>query len=208
MLLTDKQQEVLTRFIKIALSRRTAASLSHLIGSPVVLEVAEVALYPLSFLHTEFTNTLQDEVAVIRHSFEGGINGDALLSFDYHAAVQLTNLLQTHGMIYPLDQLNLSACEVLTEVGNILLTAYLRMLDQLLGQPITFGVPSFEMNSMQAILNHLILSRHEVRYVLLVKTTFRLCDTAVDSYMMLVSGVASLSSLIRGIEASFCLHSP
>jgi hypothetical protein len=99
MLLTEKQKNGLTKFIKLVLSRRTAASISELIASPVVLEVEEVSLHPLSRLTTEFADILNNEVTTVHQMFAGSMSGDALLMLDYEVAVMLTNLLRHNSDI-------------------------------------------------------------------------------------------------------------
>ncbi|MGK7900355.1 MAG: chemotaxis protein CheC [Hormoscilla sp.] len=212
MLLTEKQKKGLTKFIKLVLSRRTAASISELIKSPVVLEVEGVSLHPLSRLTTEFADILHNEVTTVHQMFAGSMSGDALLMLDYEVAVMLTNLLRQNNDILifrqskipgnsgPRSQLDISACEVLTEVGNILLNAYLGMLSNLFGGKVSFAMPSFQIELLHELLDSLILSKNEVRYVLVVDTTFQLCDNSVNSQILLVSSVMSLSCLIKAIE--------
>ncbi|VXD25057.1 Chemotaxis protein CheC [Planktothrix serta PCC 8927] len=204
MLLTEKQKIALSKFMKMVLSRRTAKALSELIGFEVVMKISQVSLSPLSKLTTELPNYSQEDIVSIHQMFQGKIEGEALLILNYSFAVMLTNLLRNSspdGILH----LNVSACEVLTEAGNILLNSYGSMLSTLMGCQLTFSIPTFQIEPLPDLVRSLILSKNEMRYVLIVDTTFQFYDNSVKGYLVFVSGVIPLSCLIKGIEASIDL---
>jgi chemotaxis protein CheC len=199
MLLTNQQNNGLTEFTKMALSRRTAASLSELIGCPVVVQVSGVSLYPLSRLATELAESLPSQMATVHQLFTGSISGDSLFLLDYYYALMLTNLLQTDSLPKS-DRLDASACDILTEVGNLVLNAYLGMLSKMLQRPLSFSVPSFELELLSPLMDSLIVEKNEFRYALVVNTTFQLHNNSVNAHLSFVSGVVSLSCVIKAIE--------
>ncbi|WRH65572.1 MAG: chemotaxis protein CheC [Planktothrix sp. GU0601_MAG3] len=201
MLLTEKQKIALSEFMRMALSTTTAKALSKLIGSDVKMTVAGVSLSSLSKLTLQFPQHFKEDVVSIHQFFKGSISGDALLLLNYSCAIQLTNLLQQNSkdqIVY----LNISACEVLTETGNILLNSYVGLLGTLMGCQFTFSMPTFQIEPLPDLVKSLMLSRNEVRYVLMVDTTFEFRHNSVRGYLIFVAGVIPLSCLIRGIEAS------
>ncbi|CAD0226289.1 MULTISPECIES: hypothetical protein [Planktothrix] len=143
----------------------------------------------------------------VHQVFKGSISGDALLLLNYSFAVKLTNLLQKSSQ-EEIVYLNVSSCEVLTEAGNILLNSYIGLLGNLMGCQFTFSMPTFQIEPLADLVKSLMLGRNEVRYVLMVDTTFELCHNSVKGYLVFVSGVIPLSCLIRGIEASIDLAIP
>src|SRR5947209_8196662 len=122
MQLTERQNDALAELINIAFSR-TAASLSELTGSRILLDVPKVALYPVDELSARLAEFLPSELASVHQVFTGPLTGDALLLLNYEGAVMLTDLL-TDGAVKS-NRLNESAREVLAEAGNILLNACL-----------------------------------------------------------------------------------
>lgn len=200
MLLTQKQEDALVGFMNLILSRRTATALSDLIQSPVVLEVSGISLYPLGKCAAEFSDTFKNDVASIHQTLSGPHPGDCLMLLDYYVAVMLTNLLcRRSGQ--PIVQLNISACEVLTEMGNILLGSFVRILGNLMGGSISISDQLFSIDPVDELVHSLIVEHQEIRYVLIVDLTFLLCDNSVPGYLLFVSGVMPLSCAIRGIEA-------
>ncbi|MBD2483236.1 chemotaxis protein CheC [Planktothrix sp. FACHB-1365] len=207
MLLTEKQKMALSEFMKIVLSRRTATALSQLIGSDVTMKVAEVSLSPLSKLMTELPNQFNEDIVSVHQMFKGTMSGDALLLLNYSFAVKLTNLLRPDQEDYNL-YLNVSSCEVLMEAGNILLNSYINMLGTLMGSQFTFSIPTFQIEPLPDLVKSLMMGKNEVRYVLMVDTTFQFYHNSVRGSLVFVSGVIPLSCLIKGIEASIDLAIP
>jgi chemotaxis protein CheC len=198
MILTEQQQDALAELINIAFSR-TAASLSDLTSQRVLLDAPRVEICPLSELNTMLpAPTPDDNVATVHQPFAGPLTGDAFLLLSYRDAVTLTNLLtDAHTQSSRLDT---SAREVLTEVGNILLNACLGVFGNLLQMHITFAVPRLHFQARQVLLDSIVISEGEERYALVISTSFRLRNSEVSGYLVIVLGVASLDALIQAIE--------
>jgi chemotaxis protein CheC len=196
MILTAEQQDGLTELINIAFSR-TALSLSELTSQRVLLDVPDVGVHPSTELVQALADMIRSDVATIHQVFQGPMDGDALLLLDYESALTLTALLTNEP---PVDRLDSSAREVLTEVGNILLNACLSMFGDLLHVHLAFSVPRLKVEALQVMVNELIASKEELRYALVIYTGFYLRNSAVKGYLVLVLGVASLKRLIQAVE--------
>jgi chemotaxis protein CheC len=198
MVLTEQQQDALAELINIAFSR-TAASLSDLSGQRVLLDAPQVEVRPVAELNTAFDNQIQaGDIATVHQVFSGPVSGDAFLLLSYTDAVVLTNLL-TDAHIQA-SRLDTSAREVLTEVGNILLNACLGVFGNLLQMHITFAVPRLHLEALHALLDSVVVTEEQQRYALVVYTSFRLRDSAVSGYLVIVLGVTSLDSLIQALD--------
>jgi chemotaxis protein CheC len=198
MVLTAHQQDSLAELINIAFSR-TAASLSDLTGQRVLLDSPRLELRPLGDLTLMLDGEVHEgDIATIHQIFSGPMSGDALLLLNYPDAVVLTNLLT--NMHSQTSRLDTSAREVLTEVGNILLNSSLGAFGNLLQVHITFTVPHLHVEPLDMLLNSTFLGTDEARYALVIVTSFRLRDSAVSGYLVLVLGVQSLDALIQSIE--------
>lgn len=195
--LTEQQKDALSELINIAFSR-TAASLSELTGSRVLLDAPKVAIYPIAELGTALAEFLPAEVATVHQVFSGPVKGDALLLLNYDGAITLTDLLTDEQSRS--DRLNTSAREVLTEVGNILLNACLGMFGNLLQIHVSFSVPRLHLETLDALLRSLVVGQEGLRYALVVYTAFRLRDSAVSGYLVIALNVASLDRLIQEAE--------
>ncbi len=195
--LTERQNDALTELINIAFSR-TASSLSELTGHRVVLDVPQVSLHPIGELPAELMKFLPAEIATVHQVFTGPLAGDALLLLNYDGAVMLTDLLideQTHS-----QRLDESAREVLAEVGNILLNACLGVFGNLLQVRVSFSVPRLHLEKLEEVIESLVKDRDEVRYALVIYTSFRLRDSAVKGFLVIALSVASLDRLIQEVE--------
>jgi len=50
------------------------------------------------------------------------------------------------------------------------------------------------------MLDSLVIGKEELRYALVVYTTFQLRDSSVTGYLVIVLGVASLDRLLHAVE--------
>jgi chemotaxis protein CheC len=198
MILTDTQHDALKELINIAFSR-TAASLSDLTGQRVQLDAPQVEVRPLVELSAVLNGYMQSsDTATVHQIFSGPLEGDAFLLLSYDDAVVLTDLLtDAHVRASHLDT---SAREVLTEVGNILLNACLGMFGNLLHMHITFAVPRLHLAALDALLGSITTVKDEMRYALVVYTSFHLRDSAISGYLVIVLGVTSLDALVQALE--------
>jgi chemotaxis protein CheC len=195
--LTERQHDALKELINIGFAR-TAASLSDLTGQRVILDVPQVAIHPINELPTTLSVFVQGEVATVHQIFTGPVAGDALLLLDSGGAILLAHLLTNEQS--PMPRLDASAREVLTEVGNILLNACLGMFGNLLQVQVSFSIPRLHLESLQSVLTSLIIGKEELRYALVIYTSFRMKTSEVTGYLVIVLSVASLDRLIREVE--------
>ena len=195
--LTDSQVDGLVELLNIGFGR-AAASLSQLTGHRVLLDVPQVTLHAIEDVGDALERVVQGHVASVHQIFTGPVAGDALLILDGAGAAILKELL-TNEPALPLS-IDASAREVITEVGNILLNACLGTFGNLLKVQVSFSVPHLSIENVGAILESLRVAHQGIRYALVVHAAFRLRDTQVTGYLMIVLSVASLDRLIRAIE--------
>lgn len=196
--LTPHQQDALIELLNIGFGR-AAASLSQLTGHRVVLEVPEVSIHPITALAPALSRVTSGEVASVHQIFAGPVAGDALMILNHHSAGILKQLLTDEAPL-PLE-VDASAREVLTEVGNILLNACLGSFGNLLKVQVSFSVPQLSLDTLQGVIASLMVNSEGMRYALIVHAGFRLRDAEVPGVLVIVLSVASLDKLIRSVEA-------
>jgi chemotaxis protein CheC len=195
--LTTVQQDALGEILNIGFGR-AAASLSKLTGQRVQLEVPQVTMCPINELSDRLGPMIQGDVASVHQIFSGPVVGDALLVIDIQSAAILKELL-TDEPALPL-QVDTSAREVLTEIGNILLNACLGTFGNLLHVQVTFSVPHLSLETLEGVVSSITVQREGLRYALIVHAAFRLKNSSLTGYLVIVLSVASIERLIRAIE--------
>ena len=196
--LSPAQEDALKELLNIGFGR-AASALSQLTGHRVLLDVPAVSIHPLVELKNALGTVVTDEIASVHQIFSGSVAGDALLILNHQAAGILKQLLTDEPPL-PLH-VDASAREVLTEVGNILLNACLGTFGNLLEVQVTFSIPQLDLDTLQSVLQSLLVNREGMRYGLLVHAGFRLRDAEVTGYLVIVLSVASLDRLIKAVEA-------
>jgi chemotaxis protein CheC len=197
MILTEQQNDSLSELINIAFGR-TAYSLSELTGQRVVLDNPRIKMLPTGELFSSLGKVMSGEVATVHQMFSGPVSGDALLLLDYDGAVLLASLLTDETI--QANRLDMSAREVLTEVGNILLNACLGMFGNLLHVHVSFSLPRLHLDLLDGLLKTIIAGKEELRYAMVITTAFRLRESAVSGYLIIILGVTSLDRLIQAVE--------
>lgn len=195
--LTTAQRDALVELLNIGFGRAGSA-LSQLTGQRVLLDVPQVSVHGIQELNETLHTVLGDEVASVHQIFSGPVAGDALLVLDHKAASMLKELLTDEPPLpLPLDA---TAREVLTEVGNILLNACLGTFGNLLQVQVSFSVPHLNLDTLHHLMQSIIVNRVGLNYALVVRAAFRLRDTEVSGYIVIVLSVTSLARLIHGVE--------
>lgn len=195
--LNTVQHDALVELLNIGFGR-AGASLSKLTQQRVLLEVPQVAIHPLSHLNESLGRLVDERVASVHQVFSGPVAGDALLLLDPIAAATLTELL-TDVPALSLD-LDPSTREVFTEVGNIVLNACIGTFGNMLGVPMSFSVPDVDVTSMTNVLDRMLETGDAFRFALIVTAGFRLRDSAVTGYVVIVLTVQSLKRLLDALD--------
>jgi len=195
--LTTVQEDALMELINIGFGR-AAAALSKLTGHRVQLEVPEVAMCPIDEMAERLRPMLGNDLATVHQIFSGPVDGDALLVLDQNSAAILKELLTSEPAL-PLE-IDRSAREVVTEIGNILLNACLGTFGNLLKVQVSFSVPHLTLDTLDSVVRSIAVDREGLRYALIVHSSFRLRNSSLTGYLVIVLGVASIERLIRALE--------
>jgi chemotaxis protein CheC len=142
---------------------------------------------------------MSGDVASVHQVFTGPVAGDALLMLDPVGAAILKELL-TDEPALPLE-LDATAREVLTEVGNVLLNACIGTFGNLLRVPVGFSVPDLDITRLHEIVERFTREGDGFRYALVVTSAFRLRDSEVTGYVVIVLTVQSLTRLLIALDA-------
>ncbi|MBY0494209.1 MAG: chemotaxis protein CheC [Cyanobacteria bacterium] len=195
--LNTVQHDALVELLNIGFGR-AGASLSKLTQQRVLLEVPQVAIHPVTHLNQALGRLVDERVASVHQVFSGPVAGDALLLLDPIAAATLTELLTD---VPPLSMdLDPSAREVFTEVGNIVLNACIGTFGNMLGVPVSFSVPDVDVTSVHSVIDRMLDSGEAFRYALVITAGFRLRDSAVTGYVVIVLTVQSLKRLLDALD--------
>jgi len=189
--------DALTELFNIGL-HRAAASLSELTGQRILVELPRLWVCRIEETHLRLRQLIEGELATVHQIFMGSMTGDAILVLEYEAASRLAALL-THGEIAADGRLDQSAREVLTEVGNVILSSCLSAFGDMLRVSVTFSVPRIHVESLEGMLRSLKVESEELHYTLLAATRFQLSEGEVGGYLLIAVGIASLELISKSL---------
>jgi len=191
------QTDALTELVNIAFGL-TAAKLSEISGCRVHLAVPDIGIHPRNDLSRELYPFLTGPVASVHQVFSGPISGDAILLMNDDGALRLSTLLAGKNVQY--QGLDSSTGEILTEVGNMLLSACLGMFGNLLQVRVTFSMPQLHLDSLEHLLTSISNGNVELRCVLVITASFNIREQGVDGRIVILLGISSLERLIQAVE--------
>lgn len=192
--LTVDQKDALTELINIGYGR-AAGALSELTGYRITLEVPKVTMHEIDAIAPMLEQVINVDVASVNQVFSGPISGNALLMLDERAAVMLSRLLTDDRS--GAQELDSSAREIITEVGNILLNACLGVFGNLLQVHVTFAVPQLQVESVTRVLKMVAeQGTEQMRYGLMIHTRFFVKAGDVTGYLVIILGITSLDRLL------------
>ena len=195
--LTPRHRETLSELINIGYGR-AAASLSQVTGQRIVLEAPKVDVYTIDRVKAALQDLLKGPIASVHQVFSGPVSGHALLLLSPETADVLTSLLMPPGA--RADHRARIRREALTEVGNIILQAAMGICGNLLKVHVAFSVPSLHLESIDDVLNSVVVNEVELQFALLVRTRFQLAKNEVSGYLAVILGVTSFSRLLEELD--------
>ena len=195
--LTARQTDALTELINIAFGL-TAAKLSEISGHRVAVSAPTIGIHPVHALVRELGPFVSGPAASVHQVFSGPISGDAILLLNYEGSVKLSNLLVEKHLRS--ERLDATTGEILTEVGNMLLSACLGVFGNLLQVHVTFSIPQLHLNSLEHFLTSISVKGDELRYAVVITSSFNILGQEVDGRLVIVLGVSSLERLIQAVE--------
>lgn len=192
--------DALTELFNIGL-HRAAASLSELTTQRIIVELPRLWVSPIAEMRPRLAEMLGGELATVHQIFRGSVTGDAVLVLEYGAATRLAAMM-TDGGVALGGRLDQSAREVLTEVGNVILSSCLSAFGDVLQVAVSFSVPRIHMESLDGLLKSLVVDDEKLQFALLAATRFRLTEGEIGGYLIVALGLTSLSRISRALEAA------
>lgn len=198
--LSGMQKDVLTEVMNLGIGR-AASVLSELAGDVVDMGIPEVRLMPRSKVSKKLIAGIEGKAAAVRQSFGGGIDGQSLLIFPEKASLELVRrILGEHldvGEISDLEQ------DALREVGNVILSACLGAFAEAFGNRIDNGLPEVLVANSGEVVNlcsPIMAEDPEDLRVLFMEVEFGIHSQEIHGYVMLLLGLAGITTLVSLID--------
>ncbi|MDR0197546.1 MAG: chemotaxis protein CheC [Oscillospiraceae bacterium] len=183
-------------------SGNASTALSAMIGREIAIHMPSIKI--LGFQEAiENNGSPEDIVAAVLVRLKGEVSGMILLLVEQEFAENVLNVFFGEKDI-DLLKLNENDVSALTEIGNIMGSAYVSAIAQLTGLEIGVETPSFAVDMLGAIMSVPVIEFGEVSDKLLcIDKTIEIDGVSMKSNMMLIPTVDSLSNLFGklGVDA-------
>jgi chemotaxis protein CheC len=137
--LSEMEQDALAELANIGVNR-AAVSLRQILGEQVLLSIPAVEIISREAAARFVEESSTPKLIAVQQSFEGSFSGKALLIFPETQSLELVRSIL--GDKHSLEDIVTLEYEVLAEVGNIILNAFLGTIANVLGQSVRISLPT------------------------------------------------------------------
>lgn len=194
---SDLQVDALQEVSNIGLGN-AATALAELLNRKVDISVPKARFVDLEQVFS-LVGGLEEEVACVNLSVEGGITGTVMFIFTGESAFRLVDMLmgQEIGATRKLDAMGESA---VMEIGNILAGSFINAIAEMTGLEICTTVPLFAFDMVGAILSSSIAAGgHWDDKVLVIETIFFQKKDRIKGHFFLLPETGTLKKLFEAI---------
>jgi chemotaxis protein CheC len=166
--LTEAQLDALREMSHAGMVHATAA-LSQLLGHPLSLTVPRVSVVPLVEIPGQIGGD-EEWVAGLYFKIRGDVKGDILVLIPWNGVLSVIQILTGKKTVQPMA-LTEDERSVLKELANILTSAYLTVLSNLLGVLMIPSIPGLAFDMVGAVVDSLMIERGQLGEVAMVIET-------------------------------------
>lgn len=198
-MLTEVQLDALREVSNIGMGH-AATALSQLMGKTVYLNVPKVIAVDITSLPT-VCGGAERKVAGIYLQILGNARGNILMVFPEDNALSILEQLLSPQ---PQRGTTLTELEISTlkEVGNILASAYLNALGNMLKMPLIPSIPLFSFDMAGTIVDDVLIALGESGgAAFMIETKFTIGNEQTSGHFFLLPATPSLDVILNAIDA-------
>lgn len=190
--LDAEQIDALSEIFNIGVGK-AAAAMGKLMHDEVLLSVPHVSIFTVSEAAQQL-GTAGSTMYGVRQPFRGVFSGDALLIFPGDKSLEIVRIVA--GQSVPGEDLSAIEQDAMTELGNVMLSACLATLADLLGNEFELSPPRVDVGDSRTILgtriqNHLVVFLH---------IRFELLSSQIEGFVVFVLNTTSLLALRAAVD--------
>lgn len=190
--LDAEQIDALSEIFNIGVGK-AAAAMGQLMRDEVLLSVPHVSIFTVSEAAQQL-GAAGSPMYGVRQPFRGVFNGDALLIFPGDKSLDIVRIVA--GQSLSGEDLSSIEQDAMTELGNVMLSACLATLADLLGDEFELSPPRVDVGDSRTILgtriqNHLVVFLH---------IRFELLSSQIEGFVVFVLNTTSLLALRSAVD--------
>lgn len=190
--LDAEQIDALSEIFNIGVGK-AAAAMGNLMHDEVLLSVPHVSIFTVSEAAQQL-GSAGSTMYGVRQPFRGVFNGDALLIFPGDKSLDIVRIVA--GQALPGEDLSAIEQDAMAELGNVMLSACLATLADLLGNEFELSPPRVDVGDSRTILgtriqNHLVVFLH---------IRFELLSSQIEGFVVFVLNTTSLLALRAAVD--------
>jgi chemotaxis protein CheC len=193
----DETLDAIRELVNIGVGK-AAGQLNQMTGSHIRLQIPTVSLLPFTDITSSDHAMLSGEVlSAVLLNFKGTFSGITAVVFPPASAASLVMLLTGEKEQSP--ELDAMRVEALKEVGNIIINAVMGSIANVLGERLTYSIPSYHEGPFMSVAE-LQRKTSKDEWVMLARTNFLIESLNIEGDILLILEVGSLDRLVKSIR--------
>jgi chemotaxis protein CheC len=198
--LTEGQLNALRDMSHAGMVHATAA-ISQLLGHPLTLSVPRVSVVPLGQIPGQIGGE-EEWVAGLYFKIRGDFKGNILVLIPWNGVLSVIRTLTGRRTVQSLA-LTEEETSVLKELANILTSAYLTALSNLLGVLLIPSIPGLAFDMVGAVVHSLMIERGQLEEVaMVIETRFENPANGVAGRLILLPDPGSLPDFLDRLSSN------
>jgi chemotaxis protein CheC len=188
-LITAEETDILQEIMNIGFGR-AASDLAEYLDIFVVLSVPQIKLLQAfdlpAYINEEIMDYDEDKVSVVEQNFWGKFKGNAFLIFPSGTGKRMISLFEGGDKFFESDPTQELEKETFLEIGNILISACIGKIAELLGDVITYSPPHVVIEkSLRGVVYDNVNDPGNMAIVL--RTVFQFNERNISGYMFILT---------------------
>jgi chemotaxis protein CheC len=198
--LTEEQLSALREMSHAGMVHATAA-ISQLLGHPLTLTVPRVSIVPLGHIPGQIGGE-EEWVAGLYFKIRGDVKGNILVLIPWNGVLSVIRTLTGKRTAQPMA-LTEDETSVLKELANILTSAYLTALSNLLGVLLIPSIPGLAFDMVGAVVDSLLIERGQLEELaMVIETRFENPASGVMGRLVLLPDPESLPDFLERLSSN------
>jgi len=198
--LTSIEQDALIEICNIGVSQ-AARQLSSILQDEIQISVPEVSVVDYHSLADTLNLEADSKVSCVTQQLTGSLRGQATLLFHNTESHYLINALLGHVSQVSSIKPNDFDHEAVSEVGNIIISACISAISNLLSEKVGFSMPSYQEGEAMAVFQQACQQEgDDVMVTIVVSTLLKAAKRDVNGMLILAFTLPSVDVLVEGIQ--------
>lgn len=200
MILDAMEEDALIEICNLGMSK-AAKQLSILLNSKINITIPSIHLINLEEFKISGFLSQSDSLSFVYQELHSDIQGRAVLVFQTKQTKNLTDAVVGQSADLSDKEEKLHEQEALIEIGNIIISACISAIVNMLKLKVNLSVPSYNENEIETLINKQMDAVEEyLEDTFIIRTDLKTIKESISGHLLLILTASSVESLLNKVK--------